>query len=102
MLRCDELRLPRLVAGGLVSGACSKSADANAAQYAQVTNVEPIAWINSTPRQSCNNVTVQYQGDPELKHEIIATAPGQSPVGLPATSVSARRSATSTYECSRV
>lgn len=74
--------LPRVTGVALLAGcclalgACNKAADANAVQYAQVTGVKPITKTTSTPQQVCNDVTVQHQGDPKDKHEIIGAAIG--------------------------
>lgn len=78
----DFALLPRvgaaalLASGCLTLGACNKTAGANAVQYAQVTSVKPITKTTSTPRQVCNDVTVQHKGDPKDEHEIVGAAIG--------------------------
>lgn len=72
-----RLTVALLLAGGcLILNGCNQAADANAVQYARVTNVDPITKTTSVPRQECNDVMVKHKGDPKDKHEIVGTAIG--------------------------
>lgn len=56
-------------------GACNQ-AGADAAQYARVTDVQPITKTLTTPRQDCKDVTVVHKAEPKDKHQIAGTAIG--------------------------
>ncbi|HET6631997.1 MAG TPA: glycine zipper 2TM domain-containing protein [Rhodanobacteraceae bacterium] len=64
------------VTGAVVLAGCGSAADANAVEYAQVTQVKPITRTTSTPRQECKNVEVEHRSAPKDKHEIVGTAIG--------------------------
>lgn len=55
--------------------ACGQ-AGADAARYADVTNVQPITKTIKTPRQHCKDVTVVHKAEPKDKHQIAGTAIG--------------------------
>lgn len=56
-------------------GACDQ-AGADAARYAQVTDVKPITKIIKTPRQDCKDVTVVHKQEPKDKNQIAGTVIG--------------------------
>ena len=59
----------------LALAACNQ-AGADAAKYAQVTDVKPITKTIKTPRQDCKDVTVVHKAEPKDKHQIAGTAIG--------------------------
>lgn len=64
-----------LCVAALSLGACNQ-AGADAARYAQVTDVKPITKTIKTPRQDCKDVTVVQKKEPKDKNQVAGTVIG--------------------------
>lgn len=64
-----------LSVAALSLGACDQ-AGADAARYAQVTDVTPITKTIKTPRQDCKDITVVHKQEPKDKNQIAGTVIG--------------------------